>query len=82
MENASETDFQALYESTVGMIRKMCEDGGRDTEGDIFGNPGGYITQLSKKSYGEPCMKCGSLIHKANYMGGTVYFCEKCQKLS
>ena len=70
------------YESTVGMIRKMCEDGGRDTEGDIFGNPGGYITQLSKKSYGESCMKCGSLIHKANYMGGTVCFCEKCQKLS
>ena len=81
MEKASEEDCHALYDSTVKMLRKMCAEGGRDTENDIFGNPGGYITQLSKKSYGEPCMKCGYPRHKTNYMGGTVYFCEKCQKL-
>ena len=77
---SSSTKPNPLYASTVKMLRKMCEEGGRDTESDIFGNPGGYITQLSKKSLEEPCMKCGSPIHKANYMGGTVYFCEKCQK--
>lgn len=80
MAQAEEDDYKKLYASTVKMLRKMCEKGGRDTESDIYGNPGGYITQLSKKSLEEPCMNCGSPIHKANYMGGTVYFCEKCQK--
>lgn len=81
MENATEEDFCALYDSTVRIMKKMCDEGGRDTENDIFGNPGGYISQLSKNSYGELCMRCGSLIGKAAYMGGTVYFCEKCQKI-
>lgn len=80
MKDADEMDFERLYDSTVRILKKMCEDGGRDTESDLFGNAGGYITQLSKKALGEPCMKCGSYIHKAAYMGGTVYFCEKCQK--
>ena len=76
----NEAAFHTLYDSVRKMLRKMCEDGGRDTEQDLYGNPGGYISQLSKKSLGEPCMKCGTLIHKAAYMGGTVYFCEHCQK--
>lgn len=80
LENATEEDFRAMYDSTVKIVRKMCLEGGRDTENDIFGNPGGYISQLCKKSYDEPCMKCGYPIHKAAYMGGTIYFCEKCQK--
>lgn len=80
MEQATEEDFHALYESTVRILKKMCEEGGRDTENDIYGNPGGYISQLNRNSYGEPCMKCGSMIGKAAYMGGTVYFCERCQK--
>lgn len=80
MREAAEADFEALYVSVRKMLRKMCECGGRDTEKDLFGNKGGYITQLSKNSLYEPCMKCGYEISKANYMGGTVYFCEHCQK--
>ena len=80
MRQATEADFEALYTSVRKMLKKMCECGGRDTEKDLFGNKGGYITQLSKNSLYEPCMKCGHEISKANYMGGTVYFCECCQK--
>lgn len=80
MAKATEEDFRTLYASVVGMLRKMCEEGGRDVENDLFGRPGGYISQLSKKSLGEPCMRCGTEIQKAAYMGGTVYFCEKCQR--
>ncbi|MGN0425829.1 MAG: endonuclease VIII [Acetatifactor sp.] len=80
MLQASEEDFQVLYHSVVTILRKMCEDGGRDVENDLFGNAGGYVSQLSKNSLEEPCMRCGTLIHRANYMGGTVYFCECCQK--
>ncbi len=80
MLQATEDDFRKLYDSVVRMLRKMCDEGGRDVENDLLGNPGGYISQLSKRSLEEPCMKCGTPIQKAAYMGGTVYFCEKCQR--
>lgn len=80
MLDAAEEDIRKLYTSVMKILRKMCEEGGRDVENDLLGRPGGYISQLSKKSLDEPCMRCGTVIHKANYMGGTVYFCEKCQK--
>lgn len=80
MREATEDDFQVLYTSLKKVLKEMCEQGGRDTEKDLFGNRGRYITQLSKNSLHEPCMKCGYEIHKANYMGGTVYFCEHCQR--
>ena len=82
MQNMTEEDFGTLYSSVRKILKEMCERGGRDTEKDLFGNKGGYITQLSKNSLYEPCMKCGNEIHKANYMGGTIYFCENCQKRS
>ena len=80
MGQATEEDFRALYTSVRKVLKEMCACGGRDTERDLFGNKGGYVTQLSKKSLHEPCIKCGHEIHKANYMGGTVYFCEYCQR--
>lgn len=80
MQKAAEEDFMALYLSVRKILREMCERGGRDTEKDLFGQKGSYITQLSKNSLYEPCIKCGHEIHKASYMGGTIYFCENCQK--
>lgn len=80
MTFATEEDFQKLYESVRKILREMCEAGGRDTEKTLFGEKGGYVCQLSKNSLHQPCMRCGYEIHKAAYMGGTVYFCEKCQK--
>lgn len=80
MTKATEEDFQALYTSVRKILKEMCEAGGRNTEKTLFGEKGGYICQLSKNSLHEPCMRCGYEIHKAAYMGGTVYFCERCQK--
>ena len=34
---------------------KMVKRGGRDTEKDLFGQPGGYQTQLSKLTVGQSC---------------------------
>lgn len=76
----TEEDLPVLYESTKKMLAQMVKDGARDTEKTLFGEKGGYVTQLSKNSLYQPCMKCGYEIQKANYMGGTVYFCEHCQK--
>lgn len=80
MKNMTEDGFRTLYASVRKILGEMTEKGGRDTETDLFGQKGGYITQLSKNSLHKPCTKCGCEIQKAAYMGGTVYFCEKCQR--
>ena len=58
----------------------MIKDGGRDAEKDIYGNPGGYKTILSRLTYKSPCPRCGGTIIKESYMGGSVYYCPSCQK--
>lgn len=75
-----EEDLEILYKSVKKILGLMVKAGGRDTEKTLLGEKGGYVTQLSKNALFQPCMKCGTEIRKANYMGGTVYFCEKCQK--
>lgn len=68
-----------LFRSIKDTINEMADKNGRDTEKDIFGNPGKYTTKCSKNTVGKPCSECGSEILKANYMGGSVYFCKDCQ---
>ena len=80
MQDAPEEDFRALYDAANQILKAMADKGGRDTERDLFGQKGNYITQLSKNSLNEPCIRCGCEIHKTNYMGGTIYFCERCQR--
>lgn len=70
-----------IYDVVQETLMQMTAAGGRDTEKDFFGKKGGYQTMLSKKTVGNPCPYCGSLIQKMNYLGGTVYFCPFCQEL-
>lgn len=76
-----ESDWRRTYDAVVSIIGKMTECGGRDTEKDLFGMPGNYLTKLSKKTVGKPCPYCGNVIQKATYLGGTVYFCPQCQSM-
>ena len=59
----------------------MLSGGGRDTEIDLYGKRGRYKTILSKNTAGKPCPSCGTLIKKESYLGGSIYFCAKCQSL-
>lgn len=68
-----------LFESIITTIQEMTDGGGRDTEKDLYGNPGGYQTKLSKNTAGKPCSKCGTPIKKESYMGGSIYYCPQCQ---
>lgn len=77
----TENRRKRIYESIVKTLSEMTIAGGRDTEKNLFGDKGGYQTLLSKRTVGKPCPYCGSLIQKANYMGGTVYFCPICQDI-
>lgn len=75
----SEEDTKNIFNSIKSVLLDMTEHGGRDTEKDIFGRPGRYKTKLSKNTYKNGCSICGSEITKESYLGGTVYYCPKCQ---
>ncbi|NMC27621.1 MAG: endonuclease VIII [Syntrophomonadaceae bacterium] len=69
-----------LFESIKTTIRDMIDGGGRDTEKDLYGNPGGYQTKLSKNTAGKAFSRCGTTIKKESYMGGSIYYCPHCQE--
>lgn len=74
-------DIYATFNSIKNTLQKMTEQGGRDTEQDIFGYPGNYQSLLCKNTVGKPCPKCGTIIEKQAYMGGSIYVCPRCQKM-
>ncbi len=77
----SDEDRTRVFHSVRNTISAMVAQGGRDTEIDLFGEPGGYRTILCRKTVGKPCPACGTTIRKQSYMGGSVYYCERCQAL-
>jgi formamidopyrimidine-DNA glycosylase len=74
-------DKEVLFDAVKRTLSEMAMQGGRDTELDLFGYPGGYKTVLSKNTANSPCPACGTKISKEAYMGGSVYYCAKCQKI-
>ena len=74
-------DKKTLFDSVKKTLAAMAAKGGRDIELDLYGKPGGYKTILSKNTVGKPCAVCGTTIKKEPYMGGSIYFCGKCQRL-
>lgn len=74
-------ELERLYAAVKSVLHEMAIQGGRDTERDLFGNPGGYQTILSKNTVDTPCPSCGTLIRKEAYMGGSIYICDGCQTL-
>lgn len=73
-------ELGGMYEAVKSVLGEMAAGGGRDTERDLYGNPGGYRTILSKNTAGSPCPQCGTPIRKEAYMGGSIYTCPACQK--
>ena len=76
-----EPEHAALFVAVRTVLAEMAAQGGRETERDLFGNPGGYRGTLSKNTLGSGCPRCGGPIVKEIYLGGAVYFCPVCQPL-
>ncbi|HPJ03334.1 MAG TPA: endonuclease VIII [Candidatus Limiplasma sp.] len=76
----TEQELGALFQSVKTTLQQMADQGGRDIETDLYGNPGGYQTVMSKNGLAKPCPGCGGSIVKVAYMGGSVYYCPSCQK--
>lgn len=76
----TQQEKEAVFRSVKQTLFDMTAAGGRDTEKDIFGCPGGYKAILSAKAKDAPCPACGGTIIRESFMGGNVYFCPTCQK--
>lgn len=74
-------ETERLFGSVKGVLAEMSRLGGRDTEKDIGGSPGKYPTVMSKNTYRNPCPICKGEIVKTAYLGGSVYYCPRCQPL-
>ena len=48
-------EYRRIYAAIKKVFLAVIEAGGRDTEKDIFGNFGGYVTKASKNTLGKPC---------------------------
>jgi formamidopyrimidine-DNA glycosylase len=81
MANLSKSEQQKMFAAVKSVLQEMAAQGGRDTESDLFGHPGGYKTILSKFTVGQPCPACASIILKEPYLGGSFYYCPGCQKM-
>lgn len=75
----SVSECAGLLEAIKTVMGEMTALGGRDTEKDLFGNKGGYVTRLSKNTLESGCPRCHSPIIKEAYLGGSVYYCPECQ---
>ena len=77
----SDSEKEVLFLTVKSLLLEMSDKGGRDTEKDLFGNPGGYTTIMSRNNNGKPCPACDGIIKSMAYLGGKVYVCEGCQPL-
>jgi formamidopyrimidine-DNA glycosylase len=75
----SEQAIADMYRAVKQVLAAMADQGGRDTERDLYGDPGGYRTVLSRFTVGQACPACGATIHKEPYLGGAIYYCPGCQ---
>jgi formamidopyrimidine-DNA glycosylase len=74
-------DKKLLFDSVKNTLAAMLAGGGRDIESDLFGHPGGYKSILCKSTVNKPCPVCRTNIKKEAYLGGSIYYCPKCQEL-
>lgn len=79
MDSLSMPEVRKIYQAVRSVLKDMARKGGRDTERDLFGCPGGYQTILSKNTVGKPCPVCGKRIKKEAFLGGSIYYCPGCQ---
>ena len=76
----TEAQKHAVFDSVKVTLAEMTAAGGRDTERDLFGNFGGYVTKLSKNNVAMLCRDCGGHVKKEAYLGGSIYYCDSCQE--
>ena len=80
LESLDSNDKAVLFKSIKTLPQIIVDQGGRDTE-TLLDGPGGYQTIMSAKGLERPCPQCMSPKVKESYLGGSIYFCPRCQCL-
>jgi formamidopyrimidine-DNA glycosylase len=75
----SPDERKRLHRAIVATLSEAIEKGGRDTEVDLYGQPGRYVPILDRRVKDTPCPDCGTPIEKISYLGGSCYVCPSCQ---
>lgn len=75
----SAQERRRLHAAATGMLREAVSQGGRDSERDLYNQPGGYKRIMHSKAVGQACPECETLIEKTHFLGGACYFCPNCQ---
>lgn len=75
----SEAERLALYRAIVDTMREAVRLGGRVSECDLYGRPGGYEPLMGR--HGQPCPACGRAVEKLTVQGTASYVCPACQPL-
>ena len=81
IKDLSSGETERMYQSVKSVLVEMTRLGGRDTEKDIFGRPGGYHTVLSRITLERPCPVCGGILERKAFLGGNIYYCPICQPM-
>jgi formamidopyrimidine-DNA glycosylase len=80
IDTLGEDDFKRIFAAIKSVPSAIINAGGKDVDKDIYGNYGGYESRASRNTLGQPCARCGNEIVKESYLGGSVFYCPKCQK--
>ncbi|HEY3284767.1 MAG TPA: zinc finger domain-containing protein [Armatimonadota bacterium] len=77
----SDQEKHSLYKAIKKVIGEAVAAGGRDTEKDLYGNPGGYRPILDRYAKDQPCPTCGTTVEAIAFLGGRSYLCPQCQPM-
>jgi formamidopyrimidine-DNA glycosylase len=81
LKTLTDAEIGELFFSIKDTLKAMTAAGGRSTEKDLLGQPGGYQVVLCAETKGTPCPRCGTAIVKEAFLGGSIYTCPECQKV-
>lgn len=81
LNTLTDAEVSRLFVSVKDTLTAMAAAGGRSTEKDLLGQPGGYPVVLSAETKGTPCSRCGAEIVKEAFLGGSIYTCPECQRV-
>jgi formamidopyrimidine-DNA glycosylase len=80
LQTINDKEKKKVFRSIKSTLKEMKENGGRDTEKDLFNCNGKYKTILSNNTLKTPCRVCGGKLIREAYLGGNIYYCSTCQK--
>lgn len=80
LSSLSGAERERLVGCISSVLAEMAARGGRDTERDLLGAPGGYRTRMSRSALATGCPACGGPVTRETFLGGTVYYCPRCQR--